>query len=110
MTKHLFIGGLVAAGFDPDGKYLLDVSHSGRGLFDTRTWECVARERELSYPACGYAGGIGPIATIAVPVREIDGETGLLHFITADAKFSVWYEEGTLTVATKDEPAQSLGR
>jgi len=50
MTKHIFIGGLVAAGFDPEGKYLLVVSHSGRGVFDTHSWECVARDTELSYP------------------------------------------------------------
>src|SRR6185503_9297563 len=98
MTKHLLIGGLVAAGFDDDGKYLLVVSHSGRGVFDTDTWECVARDTELSYPAFGYAGGIGPIGTIAVPVREINYETGVLHFVTADGKFAVWYNEGTLTV------------
>ncbi len=103
MTKHLFIGGLVAAGFDPDGNYLLVVSHSGRGVYDTRSWERVARDRELSYPEGGYAGGIGPIATIAVPVREINDETGVLHFITADGRYSVWYNEGTLTVATNDE-------
>jgi hypothetical protein len=43
MPKHLFIGGLVAADFDSTGAYLLTVSHSGRGVFSTDSWERVAR-------------------------------------------------------------------
>ncbi len=60
-TKFLFVGGLVAMGFDNTGKYLLTVSHSGRGVFDTNTWERVARDSELAYPDQDIAIGIGPI-------------------------------------------------
>jgi hypothetical protein len=48
-TKHLLVGGLVAMGFDNTGKYLLTVSHSGRGVFVTETWKPVAR-RPLCLP------------------------------------------------------------
>ena len=33
MKTYLHIGGLVAAGFDPSGAYLLTITHSGRGVF-----------------------------------------------------------------------------
>jgi len=33
MKIHIAIGGLVAAGFDATGQYLLVVSHAGRGVF-----------------------------------------------------------------------------
>jgi len=35
--KYLFVGGLVAMGFDPSGKFLLTITHSGRGVFATET-------------------------------------------------------------------------
>src|SRR5580765_832836 len=31
--KNLFIGGLLAVGFDASGEFLLAVSHSGRGVY-----------------------------------------------------------------------------
>ncbi|MEX0726212.1 MAG: hypothetical protein WD065_08085 [Planctomycetaceae bacterium] len=71
MTKHLFIGGLVAAGFDASGAYLLTVSHSGRGVFETTTWERVARDIHLAYPENGRAIGIGPIDGVSIPVSAI---------------------------------------
>ena len=37
-NKYLSVGGLVAMGLDETGNYLLTVTHSGRGVFDTRTW------------------------------------------------------------------------
>jgi hypothetical protein len=51
--KHLFVGGLVAMGFDATGQFLLTVSHSGRGVFAVGTWERVARDTELAYPDAG---------------------------------------------------------
>ena len=50
MRTYLHMGGLVAAGFDPSGAYLLTITHSGRGVFSTQTWERVARNTELAYP------------------------------------------------------------
>src|SRR5689334_17529198 len=64
-TLHcLHVGGLIAMGFDPSGEYLLTISHAGRGVFSTRTWERVARDSALAYPADGHGVGIGPIAGV----------------------------------------------
>ena len=98
MPKHLFIGGLVAAGFDSAGEYLLTVSHSGRGVFSTATWERVARDTAHAYPEAGVAVGIGPLDGVSVPVREIDYDTGQLRFSSPDGKFSFEYEDGTLSI------------
>jgi hypothetical protein len=98
MPKQLFIGGLVAAGFDSSGAYLLTVSHSGRGVFSTESWERVARDSVLAYPQAGLATGIGPLDGVAVPVNEIDYMTGQLRFSSPDGRWSFVYEEGTLFI------------
>jgi hypothetical protein len=98
VTKYLHVGGLVAAGFDPTGSYLLTVSHSGRGVFETTAWQRVARDYQLAYPENGHAIGIGPIDGVSVAVREIDYETEHLRFSSPDGKLSFEYEEGTLTI------------
>ncbi|HEU0010116.1 MAG TPA: hypothetical protein VFT34_09910 [Verrucomicrobiae bacterium] len=98
MPKHLFIGGLVAAGFDSTGAYLLIVSHSGRGVFSTDSWERVARDTQLAYPEAGSVRGIGPLDGVSVPVKEIDYDTGQLRFSSPDGKFSFEYEDGTLSI------------
>ena len=98
MRKHLFIGGLVAAGFDPTGAYLLVVSHSGRGVFAAGSWERVARDSSLAYPENDRAVGIGPIDGVSVLVKEIDYKTGVLRFSSPDGKVFFEYEEGTLNV------------
>ncbi len=98
MPNHLFIGGLVAAGFDSAGEYLLTVSHSGRGVFSTATWERVARDTALAYPEAGVAIGIGPLDGVSVPVREIDYDTGQLRFSSPDGRLRFEYESGTLSI------------
>ncbi len=99
MTKHLFIGGLVAAGFDPTGAYLLVVSHSGRGVFATSSWERVAGDSSQAYPESGRAIGIGPIDGASIPVKEKDYDSGVLRFSSPDGKLSLEYEDGTLTIS-----------
>jgi hypothetical protein len=71
-TKYLFVGGLVAMGFDSTDRFLLTVSHSGRGVFATETWERVAYEPELAFPEAGKAVGIGPIQGQVINVLERD--------------------------------------
>jgi len=99
MTKYLFIGGLVAAGFDSTGSYLLVVSHSGRGVFSTSSWEQVARDPSVIYPDKGVAIGIGPLAGAPISVTEIDHSTGQLHFLNPDGKLQLEYDSGTLTIS-----------
>lgn len=103
MPIYLNIGGLIAAGFDESGEYLLTVSHSGRGVFSTKTWSKVARDSTLPYPVGGCVAGIGPIAGQAVPVTEKNYETDEFNLITPDGTFNLSYESGTLTVSTADE-------
>lgn len=98
MQKYLLVGGLVAAGFDPSGRYLLTVSHSGRGVFAVGSWERVARDTELAYPEEGHAVGIGPMEGLMVPVRELNYDTGQLHFSSPDGKYHFEYGEGTITI------------
>jgi hypothetical protein len=50
MNRYLHIGGVVAVGFDSSRDYLLVITHSGRGVFSTNTWERIARSYELAYP------------------------------------------------------------
>jgi len=100
MTTNLFIGGVVAAGFDAAGKYLLVVSHSGRGVFEVGTWDRITRDATLAYPEAGVAIGIGPIAGEKIAVREIDYWTGVLEFPSPDGRWSLLYSEGTMTISS----------
>lgn len=72
--NFLLVGGLVAVGFDRAGQYILTVSHSGRGVFSTRTWTRVARDPKLAYPEDGFAVGIGPIDGEKIAVAELDSD------------------------------------
>ncbi len=99
MAKHLLIGGLVAAGFDPTGADMLVVSNSGRGVFATSSWEKIARDSSLAYPEKGHAVGIGPIEGVCIPAKEKDYVTGVLRFSSPDGKTCFVYEDGTLTVS-----------
>lgn len=95
---YLHVGGVVAMGFALDGEYLLVVSHSGRGVFCTRTWERVARDLELEYPEDGCGIGIGPIDGMKVAVTEIDYDTEKLSLKSPDGLLTLDYESGTITI------------
>lgn len=73
--NYLHIGGLIAVGFDPAESYLLAISHSGRGVFCTNTWQKVARDTELAFPEDGHGFGIGPISGMKIPVIEMYWQT-----------------------------------
>jgi hypothetical protein len=98
MLTHLIVGGLVAAGFDPSGQYLLTVSHSGRGVFCTRAWQRIARDYALAYPENGTAIGIGPIEGQAIAITELDYETETLQYQSPDGRIKLRYESGTIFV------------
>jgi hypothetical protein len=94
----LHVGGVVAIGFDPTGRYMLVVSHSGRGVFDTRTWQRVARDSALAYPENGEADGIGPLAGQRLKVSEINYDDGTLQVVSPSGDVAVSYSEGTIDV------------
>ena len=107
--KNLHIGGLIAAGFDPSGVYLLTVSHDGRGVFDLRSWDRVARDSSLAYPENGTAIGIGPIEGMRISVTEMNYETGDLRFTSPDGKYTFEYESGHVYVSNTQAQQDSGG-
>jgi hypothetical protein len=97
--RYLHVGGLVAMGFDPSGEYLLTISHAGRGVFSTRTWERVARDPAPAYPEDGHGVGIGPIVGVSVAVTEMNYDTEELALTTPDGSVSLEYDSGMITVS-----------
>jgi hypothetical protein len=94
---RLYVGGLVAVGVDPAGRYLLTVSHAGRGVFDTLTWQRVARDLELAYPIDGHAIGVGPLSAQRIPVVAVDHNTSTMSGAIL-GNFRISYADGLLTV------------
>ncbi len=101
MKRTLHVGGLVAAGFDVTGDYLLTVSHSGRGVFSTKTWDRLARDSTVVYPENGLSGGIGPLLGITIPVQEKDYETETLILGNASGSIALRYEDGVIEITQK---------
>ena len=91
---------MVAGGFDATGKYLLTVSHSGRGVFESGAWKRVARENATAYPEGGFSFGIGPLEGVTVKVHEIDYTTGILEFTSPDNSHRLRYSEGLLEISS----------
>ena len=100
--QFLHIGGVVALGFDPTGEFMLIITHSGRGVFRVGTWERLARDVALAYPANGFGIGIGPIADLRIPVISLDYARGELNARTPDLAFKIHYAEGTITIEPAD--------
>jgi hypothetical protein len=98
MKTCIPIGGLVAAGFDPSGKYLLTISHSGRGVFSTESWLRVARDYDLAYPENGNGIGIGPIADQQIPVTEMDYASGTMQLRSPDRKIALTCKSSEIVV------------
>jgi len=105
MEEYLHIGGVVAVGFDPTGEYLLVITHSGRGVFSTRTWERVARNTELAYPEHGVGIGIGPIRGQAIPVTEMDSATGQAKAVSPDGRIVLECESSGIALSASDADA-----
>ena len=102
MKKYLNIGGLVAAGFDASSAYLLTITHSGRGVFSTRTWERVARDYDLAYPKNRSGIGIGPINGQTIPVTEMDYDTETFRLTSPDGKIVLNCESSGISVEAAD--------
>lgn len=99
----LFVGGLVAMGLDPTERYLLAVSHSGRGVFSVGDWARVARDTAVRYPDNARAEGIGPLEGQSISVIERTDERSVLWLQTKDGKFCLSGESDGITVSTRDE-------
>ena len=97
MSKNIFVGGLVAIGFDESGEHMLTVSHSGRGVYSTRTWDRLARDNEVVYPEEGMVHGIGPVESKIISVAE-EYEGSELKVETPNQSHKLVYCEGTISV------------
>ncbi len=102
MGRYLHIGGVVAVGFDPSGAYLLVITHSGRGVFSTQTWERVSRSTSPAYPEEGVGIGIGPIDGPTIPVDEMNYDTGEMRVVSPDGQFVLVCENCGIAVVGND--------
>jgi hypothetical protein len=100
VKTYLTIGGLVTAGFDASGAYLLTITHSGRGVFSASTSERVARDTTPAYPEADT--GIGPIAGQTIPVTEIDYQTGTMRLTSPDGRVTLDCESSGIGVGVSD--------
>lgn len=87
---------------DPSSEYLLVITHSGRGVFSTLTWERVARNTALAYPEHGVGIGIGPIDGQAIPVVEMDYEAGHMEVESPDGRIVLKGESSSIAVSIGD--------
>jgi len=85
-------------GFDTSGKFLLTVSHSGRGVFTTDTWQRVARDTQVAYPEGGKAVGIGPIQGEVITVTERDERRDRIEIQSPDGKHNLVGESDGITI------------
>ncbi len=99
---YLHVGGLFAMGFDPTGQFLLTVSHSGRGVFDVKTWQRVARDPKIVFPENGCMLGIGPIEDVKVDITEKNYTTDVLNLCSVDGALLLEYDAGCITVSGRD--------
>ncbi|MBL9162827.1 MAG: hypothetical protein JNL18_08855 [Planctomycetaceae bacterium] len=100
MDHYLHLGGLVAVGFTETAGYLLTVSHSGRGVFDTDSWQRVARDSTLAYPVEGRAIGIGPIAGDSIRVAQLDSEHPII-ILSPDGRYELHCESSGIGIVNK---------
>jgi hypothetical protein len=85
-------------GFDGTGKFLLAVSHSGRGVFSTDTWARVARDPEVTYPCDGKVLGIGPLEGQPITVTERNEKRDQIEMTTPDGRCRLLGESGGITI------------
>lgn len=102
MERYLHIGGVVAVGFDPTVENLLVITHSGRGVFSTRTWERVARDIELAYPTGGVGVGIGPLDGQSIRVTEMDYDSGQMRVVSPGGRIVLDCESSGIAVQLPD--------
>jgi hypothetical protein len=108
--KHLLIGGLIAAGFDPSGAFLLVVSHAGRGVYAVDGWKRVARDSEVVYPLDGRIAGIGPLDGHELEVVERNEHRPVAELQSPGGWFRLLLESDGVTVETHNKPLQPIAR
>lgn len=94
-------------GFDPTGRYLLVVTHSGRGVFSADSWERIARDKGLAYPENGMAMGIGPLDGVLIEVEERNEFKDEIKLVSPDGKWMLLGEPDGITVTKTKEQAST---
>ena len=89
-------------GFDSSGRFLLVVSHSGRGVFAADSWERVARDYELAYPENGQAVGIGPVEGQVIDVLQRDETCEEIRIDSPDGRAHLLGESDGVTIVVDD--------
>jgi hypothetical protein len=103
MNRYLHIGGIVAVAFDSTESYLLTITHSGRGVFRTDTWERVARDYELAYPEDSIGIGIGPIEGQPLPVTGMNFNTGEMLLVSPSGRYVLECESSGISITDNVE-------
>jgi hypothetical protein len=77
LQKRIIAGGVTAVGIDPSSKYLVVVSHSGRGIFRLSDGSRVARDKEIfgKWYHGAECDGFGPLHGVKVPIFGMGSET-----------------------------------
>jgi hypothetical protein len=101
MSKYLLIGGLVAMGLDPMEKFLLVVSHSGRGVYSTDSWSRICRDNNVIYPENGQIAGIGPIEGQIIKVSERSDLKEQIFMDCHAGRYSLLGESDGVTITEK---------
>jgi hypothetical protein len=90
----LIVGGATSVGIDSSSRYVVVVSHSGRGLFKLSDGRRIARDNEVFGP--WYYGaqceGFGPLHGIKIPIFGFGHKTPaviLQELERSDIEFSV---------------------
>src|SRR5687767_6834819 len=77
LKKRIPAGGVTAVGIDPDSKYLMVVSHSGRGIFRLSSGRRVARDYEVfgEWYYGAECEGFGPLHGVKIPIFGMGSQT-----------------------------------
>ena len=104
-------GGLTDVGFSANDRFLLTLTHSGRGVFECWTGQRVARDAldDWSYfdEASGIALGIGPIAGERIQVGGLMSGRQLMH---EAAGWQVTASEAGVVVQQPDSDRQVISQ
>jgi len=97
-SMSVAMGSVIAIGFDSNIKYLLVVSRSGRYVYTLDTLDRVTRDYSSALPNKGCIEGVGPLSGQSIKVTELTSSSRELQLRSADEKYLVHYQPGTLTL------------
>ncbi len=97
---NIITGGLVGLAINSEEKYLLVVTHSGRGVYDLNSGDRIARDYEVIYPNNSKIDGIPPFSQKSIQLNEYDFENDLV-FHSPSGKLKITGESDNITVEVK---------